>query len=359
MTTMRLRRLQGVSQGNAGTKRSPSNRDDYCSGDHAVGGNGMKIRSFGFALNISLVAALLTGCVSMQAPIGAPGALRPNAGIKSSGTRNTDLLYVVDGRKAVFLTFPQGEQVGELSGIGHPLNVCSDTAGNVWSTSSLDRNDYRLYEFAHGGTEPIATLDVPKMKSAVACAVNPINRDLAVLNNYGGTGNDSVLIWPGGARSVTPIEYPVDFVPTACAYDKHGDLLATGWEDSDGYYFAEKKYYATQFKNITVKPHTFLAGSVRWDGRHFAVAMQQRRGSSIYRLRIAASTGKVVQVVHLKPFANPRLFAIKGGMMVGTELSHAERLLGIWKYPLGGTPVSSFHSLKYPLGLAISAKSGS
>jgi hypothetical protein len=305
---------------------------------------------------------LLTGCVAVallagcrgsgtQPAVGAP-QLRANSTAKL-GTSSGDLLYVANYTTAAFLTFPGGKQVGQLSGIGHPVNVCSDTSGNVWFTSYFRPRKSRLYEFAHGGTKPIATIDVPKSKNAVACAVNPTNGDLAVLNSYGETGDDSILIWPGG-RQGTPQEYTVSFVPTACAYDKRGNLLATGWADSDGYFFAELKNGAAKVTNISVKPHTFLAGGLQWDGKYFAVSEDQPGGPVIYRLRVAGAMGKVVQAVDIKPVPSQTRFAVDDGTIVAERRSHDLRLLGLWGYPLGGKPMKSFPGLTRPLGLAIS-----
>lgn len=313
-------------------------------------------RSFRLAVTFLAIGAMLEGCSAPQSSFSAAPQIRPGNETKSRSPGG-DLLYVVNyGRTAAFLTFPEGKQIGEISGIGHANNVCSDASGNVWFTSSLGRNRYKLYEFAHGGTQPIASIDVPKSDSAVGCAINPTNGDLAVLNNYGGSSYDSVLIWAGG-QSGTPKEYRVFFVPTACAYDKRGNLLVTGWADSDGYFLAELKIGAAKFTNISLKPHPFLAGSLRWDGRYFAVAVQHGRGSLIYRLHVMGSMAKVVQTVEAKPLIYQTWFWAKGATMIATKRSHDTRLLGIWKYPLGGTPLKSFPGLTRPLGLTVSVGS--
>ena len=287
------------------------------------------------AFSAGIAGLLLAGCIAPQSTASPP---QQNIAAKVRASSG-DLLYVVNYDNAVFFSFPQGKQIGELSGIGNPENVCSDTSGNVWFTSHVGRQKYKLYEFAHGGTKPIATIDVPESKSAVACTINPVNGDLAVLNNAGVSNSGSLLVWPG-ARSGTPQEYTLYLEPTACAYDEHGDLFATGWTDSDGYYFVELKSGATAFTNISVKPRSFLAGSVQWDGEYFAVAMLHGGGSRIYRLQVSGSTGKVVQVVHPHPVALQTWFLVQGGMLVATERSYDDEQLGIWKYPATGTPMS-------------------
>lgn len=305
--------------------------------------------------HISLGSALLGGCGGPQPSVAAPQMLSNDA--TKVGRFSGDLLYVVNGQAVEFLTFPGGKQIGQISGIGHPLNVCSDRSGNLWFTSYFLRHEYRLYEFAHGGTQPIATIDVPKSKTAMACAINPVNGDLAVLNSFYGTGErGSVLIWTGAHSGISK-EYPVYFEPTACDYDEHGNLLATGWADSDGYFFGELKSGASKVTEVSLKPRTFSVGGVRWDGRYFAVAVQRRRGSLIYRLDVSGSTAKVVQTIYPKPLPYQTWFWVKGDTMVATERTHSGRTLGIWRYPASSTPLKSFRGLHDRLGLAVSVGS--
>lgn len=306
-----------------------------------------------YLLTGCVVAAILTGC---SGPGSQPSVTTPQMHTKAAtqlGTSSGDLLYVVNYTTAVLFTFPAGKRVGQISGIGHPLNACSDSFGKVWVTSYFHPHKSRLFEFAHGGTKPVATIDVPKSRNAVACAVNPVNGDLAVLNSYSISNSGSILIWPG-ARSGTPQEYSVFFEPTECAYDKRGNLLAAGWSDSDGYFFAELKEGATKVTNISVKPRTFIAGGLQWDGKYFALSEEQRRVPVIYRLRVAGSEGRVVETVDIKPVPPQTRFAIVGGTIVAPARSHDLRLLGLWRYPLGGKPEKRFPGLTRPLGLAIS-----
>jgi hypothetical protein len=298
------------------------------------------------------LGAVLVGC---GAP---PSGLNPSmASSESSETRfaraGGDLLYVANGGHVVFFTFPQGKQVGELSLTGSPTSVCSDTAGNVWVPVGVGRFRFRLYEFAHGGTRPIATIDVPKRKTANGCGVDPVTGDLAVPNSYGGTGRGSVLVW-AGARSGKPKSYSVGMNPTACAYDDRGNLLVTGWADSDGYFFAELARGANKFTNVTLTKHTFYAGGVQWDGKYFAVAAQEALHAAVYRVRVSASKGQIVQTIRSKEFPLGAWIWVKGSTLVSTQRSKDRRLIGVWNYPAGGTPKESFSGFQYPGGLTVS-----
>jgi hypothetical protein len=139
-----------------------------------------------FTVSGCVAASLLASCVGSQSGWNGAPPLQPAQNVTAySG----DLLYETNYTSVAFFSFPEGKKIGTLpSGIGHPRNVCSDAAGNVWLPFNV-RNTYRLYEFAHGGMRPISTIDVPKHKSAVACALNPTNGDLAVLNSCCGTGS--------------------------------------------------------------------------------------------------------------------------------------------------------------------------
>jgi hypothetical protein len=164
------------------------------------------------------------------------------------------------------------------------------------------------------------------------------------------------LIWPG-ARSGKPKEYRSFYNPTACDYDDGGDLLLAGWVDSDGYFFEELKSGASKLVSISFNRHSLTVGSVRWDGRRFAVAAQQRRGFIIWRLQLSGTSAKIIETVHPKPMHYPGWFAVEGNTMAGTERSRNEATLGIWKYPTSGSPLRSFVGLPHPTALAISAGS--
>lgn len=314
------------------------------------------MRRFGLcALEAFAVVAMAGGCGGSQSIWNGAPAVPQNP--QTIADYSGDLLYVTNYTSAAFFSFPEGKKIGMLpSSIGHPLNVCSDAAGNVWFPFNVGRNRYRLYEFAHGGTQPISIIDVPRHKNADACAVNSTNGDLAVLNSCCGTGNNSVLIWPG-ARSGKPKEYHSFYNPTACDYDDRGNLLLSGWVDSDGYFFEELKNGAGKLVNISLSKHSFTVGSVRWDGRYFAVAAEERRGLIIWRLQLSGTSAKIVETVRPKPFHYPGWFAVKGNTMVGTERSRNQTALGIWRYPTSGAPLRSFAALPHAAALAISVGS--
>ena len=104
-----------------------------------------------------------TGAMPQTAAGSAQTAANP--GSKSGG----DLLYVDDGGTdysgayALAYTYPQGKHVATLTGFRRLTGECSDANGDVFIVAPGEElsNPTTVYEFAHGGTSPIAELSDP------------------------------------------------------------------------------------------------------------------------------------------------------------------------------------------------------
>ncbi|MGA7201587.1 MAG: hypothetical protein WBX26_07145 [Candidatus Cybelea sp.] len=154
----------------------------------------MKNSDFGRrALGICAAAAMLAGCGGPQPPIGAPGTASQTSTLAMRADRDTswlrrgtssgsDLLYVANHKGGVYvLTYPQGQLIGELSLPYEPMSggICSDSDGNIFVP-----DEYEILEYAHGGTQPIATLsDDGGYGYPNGCAVDPSTGNLAVTND--------------------------------------------------------------------------------------------------------------------------------------------------------------------------------
>ena len=70
-------------------------------------------------------------------------------------------------------TYPEGRLVGTLTGFISPFGECTDAAGDVFIVAYSDssKKSSTIYEYAHGGTAPIATLSDPTV--AFGCAIDP------------------------------------------------------------------------------------------------------------------------------------------------------------------------------------------
>ncbi|HEX3370694.1 MAG TPA: hypothetical protein VHS56_14035, partial [Candidatus Cybelea sp.] len=85
--------------------------------------------------------------------------------------KSDDLLYVASGEQISVYTYPGGRLVGNIGGAVGAL--CSDAAGDVFVVG------YEILEYAHGVTQPIATLD-DYYNNPHGCAVDPTTGNLAV-----------------------------------------------------------------------------------------------------------------------------------------------------------------------------------
>ena len=133
----------------------------------------MKNLEFGrIILSSCVAAAMLAGCGGSQPPIGAPGAMPQASAPAAHADRgkswmlpeatSEDLLYVGNSGGDVYAySWPQFKLVGQLNGIDNATEgLCVDKQGDVFvpAWTGSPPKGY-VYEFTHGGTEPIATLN--------------------------------------------------------------------------------------------------------------------------------------------------------------------------------------------------------
>lgn len=196
-----------------------------------------------WTLGLCAVAVVLGGCGGSQSPVGAPGALS-NAGVSSHFVRGkswmapgaqkaSSLLYVSNwGTSHVTVyTYLDGSGlvlVGTLTGFSLPAGMCTDSTGNVWVP---DADTRRLYEYAHGGTQPIETIQ-QKSGYPYACSVDPTTGNLAVASQHpnGKYQAFSVVdVYPKGSKTETPYSTPHGFKKVYfVAYDNASNLYADG-----------------------------------------------------------------------------------------------------------------------------------
>jgi hypothetical protein len=100
-----------------------------------------------------------------------------------------------------------------------PLGECADAVGDVWITNLGSRE---IIEYAHGGTEPIATLTEPPAEKPQACSIDPTTGNLAVTNPT------DVAIYAGATGTPTTYSDPAIYTLWYCAYDSSGNLFADG-----------------------------------------------------------------------------------------------------------------------------------
>jgi hypothetical protein len=239
------------------------------------------------------------------------------------------------------LTYPGGVRVAGIRDID-ARGMCSDPAGNVWVTAYVT-GTFELFEYAHGGTTPIATIAMPKHSFAGGCAVDPASGDLAVANltsggdPYGGR----IYVW-SGARPGKPAAYKTPLVPEYLTYDDQGNIFAAGYFGGSDLWLVlgELPKGAQRVEDIKLDKRTGTPGSIQWDGTRVAVgtgAFGLPGPPRIYRVRVSGTNGRVTgETVPRDPrmYYQP-IFSLIGGSVVSTAGSAGDRV-EVWPYPSGG-----------------------
>ena len=259
--------------------------------------------------------------------------------------KSQDLLYVVrggEGTVSVF-TFPKRKPVGALSNIPGAFGICSDTTGDVFVVA---RENDEIYEFAHGGTKPIATLD-DFGNDANGCAVDPASGNLAVAGGLkAGQGDANAAVYQHARGSPTLYKSSAPQF-TFSTYDSQGNVFM------GGEVLFELPQGSNSFVQISVPGvREFAPSDIQWDGSY--IALQGTTGSkrgptTIYQIQVSGSTGTIVKQVSLtsprdkNPYRGAQ-FWIGDGTIVGPE--DTVRRVGLWRYPKGGRPFIRWRSKK-------------
>ncbi len=138
--------------------------------------------------------------------------------ISNSGTSNVTVYTYLDGKGLLL--------VGTLTGFSSPAGMCTDSVGNVWIPDAGTR---RLYEYAHGGTKRIETIQ-QQSGYPYSCSVDPTTGNLAVASQHpnGKYQSYSVVdVYPKGSRTGTRYSTPHGFKDVYfVAYDNASNLYA-------------------------------------------------------------------------------------------------------------------------------------
>jgi len=343
----------------------------------------MRIANLGqHALASCAVAAMLVGCGGSPPPIGMPGAMPQSrvtpAGAGRSwmkpGTSNQDLLYVTgyeDEGLVDIYTYPQGEKVGAITGLVAPQGACVDAAGNVFVTDRApESNSSVIYEYAHGGTTPIATLSDPAF--ATGCAVDPATGNLAVSGVIGTTHYRGAVAVYANAEGTPSMYYGAKSIVgfLYCVYNNHSDLYVTEYFNDSGEAYAVGRLAHGRSRidqimiNKPIRGFPELPPSALWDGKRVVIS-SVRTGPdgkvSLYRLAISGKTARVVGTTVLNHCGRRETVGqawLFGGMVFSSIFQHYYSHIAWWRYPNGGKPsgISSrvFVSPTQPLGLTLS-----
>jgi hypothetical protein len=284
----------------------------------------------------------------------------------SPGNANQDLLYVSNGDGIVNVyRYAQHNLVGELTDFSQPMGECTDSKGNVYIT---DYATSSIAEYAHGGKTALRVIDGSPYRP-YACAVDLKNGDLAVANysqqDYYSQGNLAVYAHATGK----PTYYSNNNLHNVngCAYDKYGDLFATGFYLYSGAYLYTAFGYlpakSKDFQEISLPPPDSSFGwfdvsvqGVAWDGEYWTVEAYE----SVYQYTINIKP-QLVGSLELQGDSGPVTFRITNPKKQATQVAggysfQSKSDVYYWNYPAGGAPyVTITHGLDRPFGVAISA----
>ncbi|HVN70166.1 MAG TPA: hypothetical protein VMU38_11025 [Candidatus Binatia bacterium] len=283
-----------------------------------------------YALSVCAAGAILAGCAGGVAPLGSPQVARQSA------IPHGDLLYVTGGCGGTcVLSYPKGKVVASISQAG--VGLCSDAKGNVFMPSASSGAAV-VYEFAHGGTTPVATLDLPSgALVAEGCAVDPKTNDLAVSYICADCSDGPVAIFKDERGTPASYDQPGVYL-SFCGYDAKGDLFADGTNLSNDFALTEFAHGKTGFNELSVSQAIHNAGQVQWDGAY--VAVEDLDQPVIYQFKVSGSTAKLKGTTRLSGSGTWGGQAWIDGASVIVPFAESgsnPSEVGFWKYPSGGS----------------------
>jgi len=296
----------------------------------------MKISSFlRNPLGSLVFAVLVAGCsngASQLAPPVSPD--RHDVWMSPLAQKQPNLLYISNwGSSDVSVyTYLDGGGlllVGLLTEFSTPAGMCTDSSGNVWIP---DANTRAIYEYAHGGTKPIATI---RQQSGYpyACAVDPATGSLAVSSQHpnGKYQSYSVVdVYLKGWRTFTRYSTHHGFKDVYfLAYDNASNLYADGtpcWRDNcyydrngpPGIYELSKG--GSEFDRLTLRGATlYQPAAINWvkptlllGDRNF----QNQGSSGAYKIFVSGSKATVVGTLPFSATQQAYGFSRRAGLVI-------------------------------------------
>jgi hypothetical protein len=312
------------------------------------------------ALGLSSAIGILAGCSTTEPQPVPLTALR----VRSNGfqpaigpAKNQALLYVSDSAsKDVYVySYPKAKLVLTLTGFHSPRGECVDADGDVFIVDEyVPTGASEIFEYAHGGTTPIATLSDPE-EYAYGCSVNLNTGDLAVSNAGGpsdGAGSVSIYTDAQGNPAVYTDANLADGAQFL-AYDANGNIFIDGINGEGNFELDELPNGGTSFASIALNQSMGFPAGVQWVGSTLAIGSSQApKASVVYEFTISGSAGTKIGSTPLSTSKNVCQFYIDGKKLIGPDAGAAD--VGFWKYPGGGSPTKKIPGLSEPLGAVVS-----
>lgn len=279
------------------------------------------------------------------------------------------LLYLMtDANFAYVADYPNGASLHRVS-VGTNLTgtgICSDKSGHVFMTGYNRGTSVKgyVFEFAHGGASPIATLNTSEAPSG--CSVDPITGNLAVTGTYDGNcEGGTVEIYAGSTGTQTTYDVSGFVCLTGAAYDDQGNLFVGGGTGLSGlpYAIAELPHGSSEFTSIALNEQITCARGncdvpLQWDGSHLVITKPtaDHKSPIVYRVQVSGSVGTVVGTTTFQ--GNFGSVSGTGAWVQGDKmiLTYRRDNVALWAYPAGGKVLKvlkGFKGFAHP-GLTIS-----
>ncbi len=271
----------------------------------------MRIWRFRCAALGVCAATVLAGCggASPTAALAIPQVQPAHAAPKTSSSM---LIYAANHYygDAVVYIYRHGPYVGTARVPG-AMGECVNSAGQVFVSAFTENTVVtgEIYEFAHGGLSPIATLVDPNW-SASACAIDPKSGDLAVPGANFPSGNPGVTFYrhaKGKPAALFTLPYhPIGF----CAYDPAENLYlavarygASGSDTGLLLLPAGSKKFELMTTDITINDSADDPPTVQWAHNHLIVssANSQLNELYLYEMSVQGSKARTVRTTILRP----------------------------------------------------------
>lgn len=298
------------------------------------------------ALSFAVTAAVLSGC-SESSPSGGSLVTPQTARLQPATSSSGDLLYLGENNTLETYTYPGDVFESKVATKFSIKEMCSDTKGDVFVAAVSGTGSKKtgaIYEYAHGGDTPIATLATPARQLPSSCSSDPATGDLAVgsYNRNDFAPQVNVYVNASGTPKVYTSEALAEFPQVA--YDDAGDLFAV----SSGNVGAELVAGAGKMAKITLSQTLGLVTHAQWDGEYFALQsfgenqrQRPRAFEHIYRVAISGSSGKIVSTVHFDNWIQK--FAGQSWLQGGTLIATPGAYVAFWNYPQGGKVTKILH----------------
>jgi len=306
---------------------------------------------------LCVFAAFLSACAGNQLQ-STPSAPAHQAAAHR-GAHSGDLLYVGGRREGTIYSYPDGSLIGTFSTAATIHGMCSDAKGDVFVAAA--KNGAKpsaagyVYEFAHGGTSPVATLDLPKSQIPVSCSSDPASGDLAVTGYDHRNFAPTIEVYPGASGTPAAFTSHAIGANPQPAYDADGNLFVT----SGGNQGVELLKGSQQLAKITFDQTLGGVDHAQWDGAHFALQSfqnsqhnKERLLEHVYRLKISGQRATIVGLSHFKNWLarDAGQSWIDGDTIVATP-GHD---IAFWKYPAGGQAYLVLHPSRVSKAVTIS-----